>query len=197
MKSLLFFMLTLLLSSNNVWSQNSSKLTVEVSNDSILLGNYIEVKFTVENAEVQDFVAPDFMGFTLVSGPNQSTSMMINNGAVTRSVSYSYYIQPDDIGNYFIQPAYATTKEGDLSSQPIPVMVVPNPDGIIETPQQRSLNNFWGKDDIFGGNDFFNGNDLFREFFDSTPTPFFDQSESNPKEKKALKRKKKRKVYKL
>ena len=80
------------------FSQEEAKLSVEISRDSILMGNYFEVKFTIENASVDNFEAPTFEGFTVVSGPNQSSSMMISNGVVKQSIAYSYYIEPQDVG---------------------------------------------------------------------------------------------------
>lgn len=178
------------------FGQKEAKLTVEVSNDSILLGNYIEVKFTIENASVENFEAPNFDGFNIVSGPNQSSSMMINNGEVTQSVAYSYYIEPIDIGNYYIQPAFVDTGAEMIESNPIEVLVVDNPDGIIQQPQRQNRIDFFGGNDIFGGDNFFGGNDLFEEFFDKDHHPFF--KELRPKEEKEkTKKKKKRKVYKL
>ena len=179
-----------------MFGQKEAKLTVEVSNDSILLGNYIEVKFTIENASVENFEAPNFDGFNIVSGPNQSSSMMINNGEVTQSVTYSYYVEPVDIGNYYIQPAFVDTGAEMIESNPLEVLVVDNPDGIIQQPQRKSGMDFFGGNDIFGGDNFFGGNDLFEEFFNKDHHPFF--KELRPKEEKEkTKKKKKRKVYKL
>lgn len=184
------------------FSQQAAKLTVEVSNDSILLGNYIEVKFTIENASVKNFEAPNFDGFTIVSGPNQSSSMMISNGNVSQTMTYSYYIEPVDVGNYFIQPAFVDTEEGALESIPLEVLVVDNPDGIIQQPQQKhrqdlfNRDDFFGGSDLFGGDSFFGGNDFFNDFFDRQKNPLLQ--EDNPQNKlNAKKKKKKRKVYKL
>ena len=179
------------------FSQQEAKLTVEVSNDSILLGNYIEVKFTIENAGVTNFEAPNFDGFNIVSGPNQSSSMMINNGQVTQSVAYSYYIEPLAIGNYFIQPAFVDTDEGALESIPLEILVVDNPDGIIEKPQRSNRNDFFGGSDFFGGDSFFGGNDFFNDFFDRGKNPLLQEDKGQENRKHSKKKKKKRKLYKL
>jgi len=193
MKKLVAFIASFMMISVLAFSQEEAKLTVEVSRDSILLGNYFEVKFKVENAAVENFEAPSFEGFTVVSGPNQSSSMMINNGAVTQSIAYSYYIEPQDIGYYFIEPAYVETDRGPLASIPVEVLVVANPDGIIQQPQQNKRNDFFNRDDFFGGENFFGGNDFFNDFFDAEKNPLLQETEpSKPKKKK-----KKRKIYKL
>ncbi len=154
----------------------------------------LEVKFTIENASIKNFEAPNFDGFNIVSGPNQSSSMMISNGKVTQSVAYSYYIEPVEVGNYYIQPAFVDTEEGALESMPLEVFVIDNPDGIIQQPRQNSRKDFFNRDDLFGGSDFFGGNDFFNDFFDRQKNPLLheDKTQGSAKPKK-----KKRKVYKL
>ncbi len=117
--------------------EKSAKFTLEISTDSILMGNYFEVKFTLENASGRNFYAPSFDGFTVIGGPNQSTSMSYMNGEMTQTVSYSYYLEPKDIGQYWIEPASIEAGENILETSPVEVLVVPNPDGIKQYPQQR------------------------------------------------------------
>lgn len=112
----------------------SPKFSVEVSSDTLLLGNYFELKFTIENAGHQQFEPPDLSAFHLLSGPNTSTSMSIVNGKVSQSASFAYYLEPRDIGNYTIPPAYVTIGDSVLETPPIDIIVVPNPDGIIQRP---------------------------------------------------------------
>lgn len=196
MKKLLFFLASFMITTLAI-SQQEAKLTVTVSNDSILLGNYIEVAFSIENASVKNFEAPTFDGFNIISGPNQSSSMMINNGAVTQSITYSYYLEPADIGNYYIQPAFADTEEGALESAPLEVIVVDNPEGIIQQPKQGKANGFFNQRDLFGGDDFFGGNDFFNDFFNRDQDSFFKEMIPKNLPEKSTKKKKKRKVYKL
>lgn len=200
MKKLFVVVASFMMISLTAFSQQEAKLTVEISSDSILLGNYIEVKFTIENAAVTNFEAPNFDGFNIVSGPNQSSSMMISNGKVSQSVAYSYYIEPVEVGTYFIQPAFVDTEEGALESIPLEVWVVDNPDGIIQRPQQKNSRNFFNRDDLFGGEDFFGGDsffggsDFFNDFFDRRKNPLLQDGKPLTPQKK---KKKKRKVYKL
>ena len=190
MKKLSIFLASFMMISLMAFSQQEAKLTVEVSNDSILLGNYVEVKFTIENTSVKNFEAPNFDGFNIVSGPNQSSSMMVSNGKVTQSVAYSYYIEPVEVGNYYIQPAFVDTEEGPLESMPLEVFVLDNPDGIIQQPRQNNRSNFFNRSDFFGGDSFFGGNDFFNDFFDARKNPLLQEETVKPK-------KKKRKIYKL
>lgn len=144
---------------------------VQISSDSVLMGNYLKVTFSVENAKVTDFSAPEFEGFTIASGPNMSSSFSMINGEVSQSASYTYYLEPIDIGNYYIAPASVQIEEGVLETEPLEVIVLANPDGIIQQQEERSHPRM----------------DLFRNFppqRDNTPLP-------------SEKKKKKRKVYKL
>ncbi|HMQ88112.1 MAG TPA: BatD family protein [Flavilitoribacter sp.] len=169
--------------------ESDPKFTVTVSSDSILLGNYFRVTFTLENAGEGDFEAPSFDGFTVISGPNYSTSMSMVNGKVSQKISYNFYLEPIDIGNYYIQPASITVGDNVMETLPLPVMVVPNPDGVKQSiPEQQDLE--WGG----SFNDGFP--DIFEQFFknrlqpDLTPPP----STPAPREEKPQKKKK---IYKM
>lgn len=118
-------------------AQEGARFTVEVSTDSILFGNYFKVTFSLENAKGGEFSAPDFSEFHVVSGPNQASSMSIVNGEVTQSISYAYYLEPKDIGNFYIEPASVAVGNEIMETQPIEIMVVPNPEGIKQNPNGR------------------------------------------------------------
>jgi hypothetical protein len=114
----------------------------QVSTDSILMDNYFEVKFVLENADGQNFEAPDFNeNFKVMSGPNFSTSMSIMNGAVSQSMTITYYLEPKDIGAYYILPASVQAEEKVLETVPLEVVVVPNPKGIKQAPPRGKMDN--------------------------------------------------------
>lgn len=165
MKNLLFTIGFLLLG----WTTNAqdAKFSVTVSSDSILLGNYLQVSFLLENANGSDFSPPTFENFAVVSGPNTSSSMSIINGEVSQSISYTYYLEPSDIGSYYITPASISTEEKVLETEPVEIQVLPNPDGVIQRPQAKQRRRM----------------DFFRP--PATPQP------------PAAPKKKKRKIYKL
>jgi hypothetical protein len=112
----------------------ASKFTVSVSSDTVLLGNYFELKYTIENASASGFEAPDLYQFNVISGPNTSSSISIINGEMSQSMSYTYYLEPGEIGVYTITPAYLTSEDVALETPPIDIIVVPNPDGIVQRP---------------------------------------------------------------
>lgn len=112
--------------------------SAEVSTNSVLLGNYIELKITLENANGKAFSPPEFADFDIISGPNQSRNTTIINGDMTQMLTYSYYIKPRSVGNFFIEPATIQVKETTLETEAIEIIVEPNPDNIIQNPTQPS-----------------------------------------------------------
>ncbi len=158
--------------------ETSARFSVSVSADSILLGNFFRVTFTLENARQGDFEAPQFDGFTIVSGPNVSSSMSMVNGTITQKIAYSFYLEPLDIGNYYIPPASITLGDQVLESMPVSIMVAPNPDGIKQLPDPEQE---WGN----GIMD--NFPDLFERPLAPRPTPPQPPRQDGKKKKKVYK----------
>ncbi len=174
------------------------KFTVTVSTDSILMDNYFEVKFVLENADGQNFEAPEFQEhFNVVSGPNFSTSMSMVNGDVTQSMTITYYLEPKEVGNYYIMPASVKAKGEILETAPLEVMVVPNPDGIKQSPQRNGMQSFQFN---FGENPFdfdfsFPNLNEFPQF--TFPQPGQERIPQPPKEEEKQPAKKKRKTTRI
>ena len=112
------------------------KFTVEISSDTLLVGNYFELKYTIENASMNNFDPPKLQHLHIVGGPNTSTQMSFLNGEMSQSASYTYFIEPQDIGSYTIPPAFLTTDDVSLEAPPIDIIVLPNPEGIVQPPHQ-------------------------------------------------------------
>ena len=153
-----------------------SNFSVELSSDSVLFGNYFKVTFTIENGQPVNFTAPAFEDFIIVSGPNQSSSLSIINGESTQSLSYTYYVQPKEEGLFFIEPASVDLDGQARETEPISIVVLPNPEGIIQKPEQEK-------------------NRMFDSFFDFDSPLFPDRMK--PKNKPENKPKKKRKIYRI
>lgn len=181
MKKIVIFLLLCFISSVGIQAQDT-KFTVTVSTDSILMDNQFQVSFTLENVQGTEFEAPKFGDFEVLTGPNVSSSFSMMNGTVTQTVSYNYILRPKDIGNYFIEPASIKTGEKYLETAPLEVMVVPNPDGIIQrAPVEKRSNPFGAFEDMFESSDFLRGM----------------PSELMPKREEVKPKKKKRKTYRL
>jgi oxygen tolerance protein BatD len=124
---------------NSAFAQQEVNFRMEVSNDSILLGNYFEVKFILENASGSQFEPPSFEGFTVIGGPNQASTFSMMNGKVSQSLSYSYYLKPQDIGSFYIEPASIKVGNEILETMPKKVLVVVNPDEIHQAPHSNNM----------------------------------------------------------
>ncbi|MFK8005294.1 MAG: BatD family protein [Saprospiraceae bacterium] len=194
--SCFLMLLTFQVSAENI--ETEPQFSIEVSNTEVLLGNYIEVKFTLKNAKGQKFEAPNFKNFDIIGGPNQSSSFSMMNGETTQSISYTYYLQPKTIGNFYLEPAFIEADGMTLETQPIEILVLENPDGIIEKPQQKSSPQM----DMFNfpSDDFFNF--PMDDFFQLREMPRLEMpkqdGEKKEKDKNGKKKSKtKGKVYKI
>src|SRR5271157_7757 len=79
-----------------------------VDNTTVGVNDQFQVSFTFSGKDVnriKSFNPPDFKGFMVLSGPNQSTSMQIINGAVSASATYSYYLQARSMGKFTVGSA--------------------------------------------------------------------------------------------
>jgi|APTNR8051073442_1049403.scaffolds.fasta_scaffold01074_11 hypothetical protein len=160
--------------------QENVKFTVEVSTDSVLFGNYFQVKFSLENASGSEFRPPAFDEFEVMSGPNMSSSFSMSNGRITQSVAYTYYLKPREVGNYYIQPASIKAGYKILETDAKEVLVVPNPDGVIQNPEPRQKQGMM--DDWFKGFDAMPRLDWFDDL--EIPVPPQEERKAPPKSKK-------------
>lgn len=160
--------------------QETAKFTVEVSTDSVLFGNYFQVQFTLHNASGSEFRPPAFDEFEVMNGPNMSSSFSMSNGKITQSVTYTYYLKPREVGNYYIQPASIKTGYKILETDAKEVLVVPNPDGVIQNPEPRQKQGMM--DDWFRGFDAMPRLDWFDQL--EMPVPPQEERKAPPKSKK-------------
>lgn len=160
MKSILFYISFILFAVPVLAQQQEFK--VELSSDSVLLGNYVEVSFIALNID-GDIQVPEFEGMKLVGGPNQSSSMSSINGNVKKQMNYSYFLKPIEVGEYYIPPATLKGESQVWETQPIKLHVLHNPKGIIQKPSQSKQFHFeFG--DLFGSDSqLFKGEDLLQK----------------------------------
>lgn len=100
------------------------KFTATLSKNPVSIGERIQVTFTL-NTRGSNFRAPDFRGFRILSGPNQSSSMRIVNGVSSQEFSFSYLIEPRKEGTFKISPATITVNGRQLKSNALQVEVMP------------------------------------------------------------------------
>lgn len=87
-------------------------------------GNIFELRFTLENAQAQDFFPPDFGSFELIAGPSRSSEMSVINGISKSKLSYIYNIKAGKAATYYIPPAQIKTGKKTLRSNPLTIKVV-------------------------------------------------------------------------
>lgn len=106
-------------------------LLTEVSSDTVLQGNRLEVRFTAKNIQAK-FEAPDFGELPIVSGPNMSSSMQIINGNYSSAQTYSYQLLAQEVGEYFISPSYFVTADTTYETPPFAIIILSNPEEKIQ-----------------------------------------------------------------
>jgi hypothetical protein len=157
-----------------VAQNDTRKLSVELSNDSILIGNNFSLKYTLENID-SEIELPTFQDLEILSGPNITSSFHSINGVGSSSKSYTYILKPTKEGEIIIEPAYVTGEE-PLETDYVKIEVYPNPEGIQQ-------------DNSFKNSD--------TEFFFSFPGEDFWGRQQIPQEKNPTKKKRKRKLKKI
>ncbi|MDQ6756389.1 MAG: BatD family protein [Bacteroidota bacterium] len=90
--------------------------------------DYLQIQFTVENAgNIENINPPSFKNFTIVSGPNQQSSMSNINGNVKQSVSIGFVLKPLSTGTFSIGSATAKIDGKEYHSNPINIEVNNSP----------------------------------------------------------------------
>lgn len=135
--SLLLFLPSIL------WAQ---EMTVQAP-QSVYVGDQFTVRFVV-NEQAKDFRGPSFKGFSLLSGPNtsSSTSMSFVNGQMSRSVStsFSYTLLADVEGSFTVGEASASVNGKKVSSQSFTVKVQ-KADPARQAQRQQQARDPWGQ----------------------------------------------------
>ena len=112
-------------------SGQESSFIVRLKKDTLLVGNVLKIEFEMNNINGV-FTPPDFMGFSIISGPNTSTSFSVINGKVTQKATYSYVLSAKNPGIFTLGPGIAKTDQRQYLTNEISIVVLENPDGLIE-----------------------------------------------------------------
>jgi len=138
-RSFISFLLTVCLAYIGLGQASCS---LEVSADSILLGNSFSIRFKMENVD-GEFTPPTFEKMEIVSGPNVSSSFSSINGEVTKSKTYSYILMPKEEGQFPIFPVHVKNGDEDLYTEAHTIFVYPNPDNVRQQNDFEDQNNFF------------------------------------------------------
>lgn len=114
------YIILLLLISQYVFAQ--VQFVAQVSKNSLGINERLRIDF-VMNDDGDNFNPPDFEGFKLVGGPNQSTSYLWANGRKSFEKTYSYYLAPVKKGTFIIKQATIEINGQAYKSNPIKITV--------------------------------------------------------------------------
>ena len=130
----LFVFYFLLVTPRLVFAQ---EFTASVDETTVSENDRFQVSFTFSGSTINNlsnFSPPSFENFMILSGPNQSTSIQIINGAQSASLTYSFVIQAKSIGTFTIGLASIEQNGTTYKSDPLKISVVKgNP-----KPQQKN-----------------------------------------------------------
>tara|TARA_X000000950_G_scaffold77553_2_gene97364 strand:+ start:21461 stop:23224 length:1764 start_codon:yes stop_codon:yes gene_type:complete len=95
---------------------------IKVSKRSLGLNERLRVDFNM-NQNGDDFTPPDFSGFTVVGGPNQSISNSWVNGKRSFSKTYTYFLTPNKKGALSIKQATINIGGSIYKTSPVDITV--------------------------------------------------------------------------
>ncbi|MGB3076963.1 MAG: BatD family protein, partial [Chitinophagales bacterium] len=95
--------------------------------------------FTVENANGGNLKLPSLNDFSLLGGPNTSSSMQIINGSVSQSASYTYVLRPKKQGTFKIGAATIEVGGNTMQSNELSITVTA-PSSQQQTQQGNTYN---------------------------------------------------------
>ncbi len=124
-----------LAATTRVYAQDAT-FVAGVDRNPVSVGEQFTLTFTLGNAGMgggKNLQLPDLGKFQIMSGPNQSSSMQFINGAVSSTVTYSYILQPREVGKITIGAASIEAGGKTYKSAPVVIDVVK---GSVQ-PKQR------------------------------------------------------------
>ena len=124
MKQKIYYILILCaLMSLSTYAQ-TPELVASVSKNKLGLNQRVKIQFTINKQGADNFQAPNFKNFQIVSGPSQSISQSWVNGNASFSQSYSYIVKPLKKGEFLIPAASIKLNNKILTSKPVKVIVL-------------------------------------------------------------------------
>lgn len=129
-----FITLLFILFSSSVFAQ---RFTATASSNNVPVNWKFEITYTIENGDAKSFTPPRIENFD-VYGPATSQNISIVNGRMSKSVSYTYTLQPKKQGDFTIPPATANINGSQMQSNGLSIKVGPPQ----KQPQQQAQQNY-------------------------------------------------------
>ncbi len=116
-----------------LWQQImfAQEFTASVNETTVADNERFQVSFTFSGSSINNlskFSPPTIENFLILSGPNQSTSIQIINGAQSASLTYNYVVQPKGLGKFTIGSASIMQGGKTYKTEPIKITVVKGAD---------------------------------------------------------------------
>ena len=113
-------------------------LKASVNKNELSVNQRLRIKFSTNKQNADNFKAPNFLNFKVISGPSQSVTHSSVNNKITVSKSYSYIIQPKQEGEFNIPAASIDIEGKSVLSNTIKIIVL-NP---VHTPKNNNNVNY-------------------------------------------------------
>lgn len=124
--SIKFLLIIILLTGGIISSVFAQEFSASVDRTTVGQNDRFQVYFTFNGSDinnVKNFQPPSFQGFRVLSGPNQSTSMQIINGKVSGSLTFTYILQPQNVGEFTITSASVDYSGKTYNTSPLKIRV--------------------------------------------------------------------------
>ncbi len=107
----------------------AQKFELTVDKTTVKQNERFQVYFTFDGGDrssMKGYRPPSFKNFSVLSGPNQSSSMSIINGSVSSTITYSYILVSPNIGEFTIGSASLKFKGKEYKTNSVKIKVVKN-----------------------------------------------------------------------
>lgn len=105
----------------------SAKVTASLSETDVYTGERVALKISITGKNFNNVSTPDLPDLKgleyLSTSPSTSSNYSFINGVISRSYTYTYYLQADKEGSYTIPPVKVTIDGKTFSTDPIPVHI--------------------------------------------------------------------------
>ena len=131
----------------------AQKFELTVDKTTIKQNERFKIYLTFDGGDRSNFKGykpPSFKDFSVLSGPNQSSSMSIINGSVSSKITYSYILVAPNLGEFTINKASLQFKGKNYSTKSLNLKVVKNTSKTQNTGNNsQSMSNEELKENVF------------------------------------------------
>ena len=128
-----------------VSSMATSQVKFEAKASKTKLGVNERLRIDFEmNQDGDNFNPPDFAGFTVVGGPNQSVSNSWINGVRSYKKTYTYFLSPTKRGNFIISQGAISIQDATYKTTPIKIKVT----AAVDIPKDPNDPNYLASENV-------------------------------------------------